>query len=410
MFEKPEKGRVVTITEEQRLSEAAAWFVESARRTRIDRAYASRVAGAPGRGEAPVAAAQIAAAAVDVLGGLVSTAVRHKGWTPVDLREIVRRRARRDDVALLADLVIAETARHPDERVVPRWRREVDDLGSSRPDDLRSPSGLASALRLAGALDHLPALPRTLPAPGSADASAADPSAVGSSASTARHTHRVRALLAKAESTDHPEEAEALSAKAQELVSRYALDRLLAEGGTPSAATLRRIWIDAPHVSAKALLVDRVARANGCRVALSETLGFASVVGAPSDVDAVGVMAVSLLAQAESAALACGARRDRDGTVRTASFRRSFLLAYAARVGERLAAASRGAAAADPRAADLVVVMSLRDRAAEEALVSIFGSLHERTTSVRSLDGWAAGRAAADTARFGGRDALGAAR
>ena len=36
---------------------------------------------------------------------------------------------------------------------------------------------------------------------------------------------RVRALLAKAESSSFPEEAEALSAKAQELMTRHALDR-----------------------------------------------------------------------------------------------------------------------------------------------------------------------------------------
>ncbi|EOD65931.1 DUF2786 domain-containing protein [Amycolatopsis vancoresmycina] len=41
----------------------------------------------------------------------------------------------------------------------------------------------------------------------------------------------LRALLAKAESSSFPEEAEALSAKAQELMTRHALDRVLVTAG-----------------------------------------------------------------------------------------------------------------------------------------------------------------------------------
>lgn len=43
---------------------------------------------------------------------------------------------------------------------------------------------------------------------------------------------RVRALLAKAESTEFPDEAEALLAKAQALISRHAIDRAAVAGET----------------------------------------------------------------------------------------------------------------------------------------------------------------------------------
>ena len=44
---------------------------------------------------------------------------------------------------------------------------------------------------------------------------------------------RIRALLAKAEATEYAEEAEALSARAQELMAKYSIDQALlaAESG-----------------------------------------------------------------------------------------------------------------------------------------------------------------------------------
>src|SRR5205807_2396905 len=79
----------------------------------------------------------------------------------------------------------------------------------------------------------------------------------------ARILERVRALLAKAESTTFPEEAEALSAKAQELMARYAIDRALlgGVGDGPHGVGGRRIHIDDPYARSKFLLVDVVADA-----------------------------------------------------------------------------------------------------------------------------------------------------
>ena len=49
---------------------------------------------------------------------------------------------------------------------------------------------------------------------------------------------KVRALLRKAESTSFPAEADALTAKAQDLLTRYALDvALVDEGGSASSST-----------------------------------------------------------------------------------------------------------------------------------------------------------------------------
>ena len=81
---------------------------------------------------------------------------------------------------------------------------------------------------------------------------------------------KVRALLAKAEATTFADEAEALSAKAQELISKHSLEQLLqheADRATDAQtlAFYRRLWLDSPYVDAKANLVDQIASANRCR-------------------------------------------------------------------------------------------------------------------------------------------------
>ena len=113
-------------------------------------------------------------------------------------------------------------------------------------------------------------LERLLPLPG-ARRHAIDPAAEVDQKVLAK----VRALLAKAESTEFPDEAEALSAKAQELMSRYSLHQAVHEhdrGRAPAAAG-RRLWMDAPYAGAKALLVQAVATANRCRTVWSAEPG-----------------------------------------------------------------------------------------------------------------------------------------
>jgi len=218
----------------------------------------------------------------------------------------------------------------------------------------------------------------------------------------------VRALLAKAESTDFDEEAEALSAKAQELISRYALAQLLDQqsraepAARPGSVVARRVWIDAPYVMAKALLVDAVASANRCRSVVSEQLGASTVIGAADDLDWVELLSTSLLVQAGRAMLRCGRHTDGRGTSRTRSFRRSFLVAYASRIRERLAATTAAAAEQSSGAARLVPLLRRRSEQVDEARDRMFPELVVRETTISNGRGWAAGRAAADLALLDG--------
>lgn len=216
---------------------------------------------------------------------------------------------------------------------------------------------------------------------------------------------KIRALLAKAESTTFPEEAEALSAKAQELMTRYRIDAVVVGGragsGGPGGT---RIWIDDPYADAKVSLLGAVARANGCESVQLGGLGCVHVVGFPADLEVVELLHTSLLVQAATAMLAAGPQVDARGRSRTRSFRQSFLLAYAWRVGGRLAEAN----AATEQAVDaehgggLLPVLRDRDREVEAAVAELFPKAGtRRQKSVSNAAGWGAGVAAADRADLG---------
>src|SRR5690349_9091844 len=106
--------------------------------------------------------------------------------------------------------------------------------------------------------------------------------------SSVKHLARVRALLAKAESTTFEEEADALTAKAQELISKHSLESLLA-GAAHEQATgrgqvgTRDLVLHAPYVSAKASLAGAVAEANRCRCIFSPAESLVTLIGAPGD-------------------------------------------------------------------------------------------------------------------------------
>ncbi|MFL6149092.1 MAG: DUF2786 domain-containing protein, partial [Pseudonocardiaceae bacterium] len=222
---------------------------------------------------------------------------------------------------------------------------------------------------------------------------------------------RVRALLAKAESTTFPEEAEALSTKAQELMSRYSLERIVVDsagsaGSDPYPAAARRLWLDNPYVAAKALLVGAVAEANRCRTVLSEALGFTTVLGDEVDLEIVELLSTSLLVQATRAMVSAGSQISRTGRSRTRSYRQSFLLAYATRIGERLSTARDVSTAAVADSARLLPVLAARERVVEELFESMFPQSVSRSYSVGNAAGWYAGRAAADLAVLDTRPAV----
>jgi hypothetical protein len=355
-----------------------------------------------------------------------------RGWQPVDLVEIARRRTDATVAGFIAEAIVVESRRYAAATTHPRWRAQVEALGTvdvpageshvrawRTRGDLERRAGLHAVLQSLSLLCRLPVFERLLPLPGESRHRAGP--AVGEVDQKA--LAKVRALLAKAESTEFPEEAEALSAKAQELMSRYSLHQAVLEhdSGRAPVVSGRRMWLDAPYLDAKALLVQEVATANRARTIWASGIGFATVIGADADLDAIELLTTSLLVQANRAMLAEGRHTTRTGTSRTKSFRQSFLISYATRIGERLAAADSSATAevgveigpAAPRDAAvpsedrLLPVLAARADATDALLEELFPHVVKKGFSASNSAGWAAGRAAADQAQMGVRGSIG---
>jgi hypothetical protein len=331
------------------------------------------------------------------------------GWLPVDAWEITRRTSDASATSLLVDMIAEDTERYAPSTVDDRWAAQVRRLGSGvwwgrdRPHlpqwaergGVAFEQALLTTITLLAGLMALPELPRIVPPPGTATRR----SSAAASGVDQKILARVRALLAKAESTQFGAEAEALSAKAQELMNRHAFERALLDADThrqPEAASAR-LWLDNPYVEAKSSLVAAIAKANRCKSVFYSKLGFVALVGEEMDLEITELLATSLLVQATRAMVAEGSHTTGGGTSRTRSFRRSFLISYAVRIGERLDEA--GARAHDPAEdSRLLPVLANRSRVVEETFQAMFSHTVQRSTSVTNGAGWHAGRAAADRA------------
>ncbi|HJT02295.1 MAG TPA: DUF2786 domain-containing protein [Pseudonocardiaceae bacterium] len=352
------------------------------------------------------------------------TGAWERGWSPDDLHHIARRRLDATGVGYLVDAIAEESQRYAEATMAPRWREDLRQIGAvvwwkpgqpgghllqwARRQATDVAATLTTVIEVLAMLLALPVLPRIVPPPGSAIVTSTPRRGVDH-----KMLSRVRALLAKAESTTFPEEAEALSAKAQELMSRYSLERIVVEStvgvdgaADPYPAAARRLWLDNPYVAAKAMLVGAVAEANRCRTVLSEKLGFTTVLGDEVDLEIVELLSTSLLVQATRAMVSAGSQFTRSGRSRTRSYRQSFLLAYATRIGERLSAARDVSTAAVAEAARLLPVLAARAQVVDELFESMFPQSVSRSFSVGNAAGWHAGRAAADLAVLDTRRAV----
>ena len=324
--------------------------------------------------------------------------VWQRGWTPADVVHITAKRLTTAHREVVRHAVVADGPRRATSSAPPhaRWQEQLDALS----DGLADPpmADIRLLVPVVASLLRLPAIPPVMPGPG--EALTVDPAAVARM--DQRVLARVRALLAKAESTKFDEEAEALTAKAQELITRHAIaDALLHTTDGTGEPSIRRVPIDTPYPDAKAALLSAIAAANRCAAVFTPDLGWITLVGYDVNLDAVELFGASLLAQATSAMTRQGPRRAHDGRSTTRSFRRAFLFGFAARVGDRLREAAEQQVRDGSDRPRLLPVLAARDARVDEAVAAAFGNLERRTTSISNGTGWTAGRAAADLADLG---------
>lgn len=349
--------------------------------------------------------------AEDLLVGLINT-VWLSGWQPAEVRRHARRRLKAGPARLVEIAVLADHADRAGQGLDPRWAAQLADFGqrdatarSGWLADWRRREALepaASYLSLAAARDELTRLPPLdvlIPPPG-APASAVTVGAPLRSGFGHPALERIRKLLAKAEATEFEGEAAALTAKAQEMMTRHAIDEaMVAAPSTESGPRMVRLPVDPPYADAKAMLVSVVASANRGRAILLTGLDLCAVIGHADELAAIELLYTSLLVQAQNALREAG-RGSAGGRARNPTFRASFLVAYAHRIGERLTLTNDEVVGA--AGTDALPVLRRRADAVEEFVDAHYG---DRTSvgSVRGAydpEGHHHGRRAADRARL----------
>lgn len=358
---------------------------------------------------APSADLDPSAMVVDEVLARIRAAWEH-GWQPSDLVHAARRRTSAAGAAWITRAVATEADRsRAIEQAPDAWADQLQALAARHPHTggpeallpIGGRAGVAQwtvALVMLDWLRRLPPSEPLVPPPsrwGRAHRSAATAAPHG------RHSTKtltkIRALLAKAESTDFPAEAEAFTAKAQDLMTRHAIDEALLADEAGDVVEVRgtRVLIHHPYGLEKATLLDVIARANRTRAIWNDYSSCVTLVGVPTDVAQVEMLFTSTLVQATKAMTQAG--HDSHGADRSSSFRKAFLSAYAVRIGERLVRSAD--IATDTYGSELVPVLQRQAEAVEGEFDRLFPHVTSRRRRT-SFDarGWDAGTRAADAA------------
>jgi hypothetical protein len=368
---------------------------------------------------------------VEALGGALADAVRRSwstGWQPVDLRRAAARKLTARHARLVVSVVAADAHRyrdHPDTDV--RWLSQLDAMGATpasaahgRPvgdwpvgdwavgdwavgdwaarECLAPADAALPAIELLALLWRLPQMPHLMDPPDRWGMPGARTHRIAESLDP-KVLARVRALLAKAESTTFTEEAETYTAKAQHLMARHSLDRAAVDGTGGTAPEGRRIGVDDPYAAAKALLLSEVAASGRSRVVWSREFGFSTAFGYPTDLDMLEMLYTSLLVQATTSMVRAGSGSG-DRRWRSRAFRQAFLVAYATRVGQRLREtdAASVAEAESVHGAGLLPVLASRLDRVDDARQEAFPDATHTVLSANDRAGWIAGTVAAEVA------------
>ncbi|QSE79170.1 DUF2786 domain-containing protein [Rhodococcus koreensis] len=345
------------------------------------------------------------------------------GWQPTEFVHAVRREFGARTARLTVTVIGAHASRTSARKTAPvQWREQLDELGIA-PDSAPARGYLSAwcasenadptetwtaILSFLGYCSYLIPLTPLLATP----ANWGEGTVASSSAPRGpepKVLSRIRGLLAKAEATTFAEEAETLSAKAQDLMTRYAIDSAVIDAHAHTSLTdqvvTRRLLVDNPYPEAKVQLLHCVAKTNNVRVLWHQRFGLVSMVGMPVDLDLSEMLFTSLLVQASHALSEAGG----DRVKRSPSFRRSFLLAFATRIGERLTIAREqaGRDASSQYGKELVPIMAERSEAVGSVFEEQFPSVVTTSHSITNEHGWQAGRVAAELADLtGGRERI----
>lgn len=324
------------------------------------------------------------------------------GWTPADLRHEFS--AQIDP--LLFHALSSVTHNVPDE-LLDHW------FTGTRPGSVTS-LGVGSLEKMVRQLSMLPPLRdwTVLTDPSSGEQEA---EYLASLSPDQRRAHdRIQALLRKAESTTFEHEADALLEKAETLRQQYRVEVLLSGTYTDPSARQEvistRVHLRAPWVRYQLRLLNTVSRAYSCEALLLTESGIATVFGNSEDVAHVLDLFASLNRQREHFMRTSAGAKTAQEQGETSRYRRSFMVAYASRIGALLKRAREDVldnlTGDAPMATDTVLpVLRHRAQQSQETLARLFP--HTRTMSVSATHhgGYRDGYTAAGRAHLGGDSA-----
>ena len=212
-----------------------------------------------------------------------------------------------------------------------------------------------------------------------------------------RQLARVRALLAKAESTT-PEEAEALTAKAESLIVAHAIELgELSDSAHPEVLMRRWFWADASAIGRRRLVMSAVAAMPGA-YALYNAGKVAQAVRVWAEQEATLNLVDSLLVQAQTAMELWWMDQDKDPVLGRRDTRRSnFLWGFGVGVARRFEALK---VASGPGAALVLADASRRVREHVQSAIKVNSG---RRSQVETSEGFHAGVVAGEDADTGGR-------
>lgn len=228
--------------------------------------------------------------------------------------------------------------------------------------------------------------------------------------------NRVRGLLAKAESSEFPNEAQSLREKAESLIVLHGIEQAMLTPAEQDPIIETVIKFEGAFTKQKRYLLGKITDGlkivcvghrptdeRGYRIRNAQGYASATVIGPKSVLEQVEFLYTSLLLQGtREMGMVTSGWHGRSGAAETRAMRSSFLMGFAERAGERLEAIyAKGVREATDSNPGKALVFVSRKSLIDARVKELFGRLVYPKNTVSRSDSYYDGRNAAERADIG---------